>query len=71
MTDQCKHCELRGDIGKCKETECSHHENWYALEQQKRIKALENALKPFAQFACSEYGECECNNCKAIDLLRI
>lgn len=35
-----------------------------------RIKALESALKPFAQMACSESVECDCNNCKARDLLK-
>jgi len=34
-----------------------------------RIKKLEEALKPFAQFACSEKNSCACNNCIARDLL--
>ena len=38
-------------------------------EADERIKKLENALKPFAQFACSDKGECDCNNCQARDLL--
>jgi len=44
MTDQCKHCDLRGDINKCLSTECLQHENWYAIEQQKEIDNLRNAL---------------------------
>ena len=40
MTDQCKHCILRGDIEICKATECSHHENWYAVQQQSEIDQL-------------------------------
>jgi hypothetical protein len=37
MTDQCKHCNLKGDLKACKSSECSIHENWYAVEQQKII----------------------------------
>jgi len=44
MTDQCKHCALRGDINKCLTADCGHHENWYAIEQQKEIDNLRNAL---------------------------
>lgn len=40
MTDQCKHCTLRGDIKKCKAAECFHHENWYAVQQQSEIDML-------------------------------
>jgi hypothetical protein len=32
MSDQCKHCRCRGDMTKCKETECHQHESWYARE---------------------------------------
>jgi len=41
MTDQCKHCDLRGDLKKCKSTDCFQHENWYAVEQQKVIDDLD------------------------------
>jgi len=34
-----------------------------------RIKKLEDALRPFAVFACSEKNSCICNNCVARDLL--
>ena len=37
--------------------------------RDERIKKLENALKPFARFACSDKGECDCNNCQARDSL--
>lgn len=37
MVDQCKHCDLRGDIKACKASDCFHHENWYAVEQQRII----------------------------------
>ena len=44
MTDQCKHCTIRGDIEKCKATECFQHENWYAVQQQKIIDDLEGRI---------------------------
>jgi hypothetical protein len=34
-----------------------------------RIVQLENALRPFARFACSEENTCTCHNCVARDLL--
>lgn len=37
MTDQCKPCELRGDIEKCLAADCFHHENWYAKKQQELL----------------------------------
>lgn len=40
MSDQCKHCTIRGDIKLCKAAKCWHHENWYALEQAKTINQL-------------------------------
>ena len=40
-------------------------------ESVNRINALEDALKPFARFACSPKGECDCHNCKARDLLDV
>jgi len=44
MSDQCGNCTLKGDLVKCKETPCSHHENWYAIEQQKIIDDLRDGL---------------------------
>lgn len=45
MADQCKHCSLRGDLKACLATECSKHEDWYAVEQQKRINKLEERIE--------------------------
>lgn len=39
-----------------------------ALEENERLRV---ALKPFACFACSPAGECDCNNCIARDLLTL
>lgn len=44
MTDQCKNCELKGDIKKCLDADCFQHENWYAKEQTKRIEKLEKLV---------------------------
>jgi len=37
MSDQCKHCECRGDYNHCNKTPCCHHENWI---NRKRIAIL-------------------------------
>ena len=42
MTDQCKHCELRGNYNECIKTECFHHENWINKQRIHRIRELEN-----------------------------
>lgn len=34
-----------------------------------RVKELEEAARPFANYACSPPGHCDCHNCKARDLL--
>ncbi len=34
-----------------------------------RVKVLEGALQPFANFSCSPPGECQCHNCIARDAL--
>lgn len=34
-----------------------------------RVKELEAAARPFANYACSPPGHCDCHNCKARDLL--
>lgn len=39
MTDQCKHCTLRGDIKACKATPCSKHEDWYVVQLQQENTA--------------------------------
>ena len=40
MSDQCRHCTMRGDIEGCEEAECSHHGNWYAVEKNKQLDQL-------------------------------
>ena len=37
-------------------------------DADQRIRELESALKPFAQFSCSPRGACDCRNCRARDL---
>ena len=44
MSDQCRHCTLRGDLPACKAVECFQHESWYSLVQQKLIEAYQNEL---------------------------
>ena len=40
MSDQCKHCVVKGDLKACEETECYQHENWYALQLKTEIDRL-------------------------------
>jgi hypothetical protein len=40
VTDQCKHCAIRGDIKECRSETCHQHENWYATHQQKENDQL-------------------------------
>ncbi len=54
MTDQCRPCELKGDIKKCLAAECFHHENWYAKQQQERIDELQDTLTQIAEW-CEAY----------------
>lgn len=58
MTDQCKRCELRGNIKDCLESECYHHENWYAIEQQKEIDRLRNALSDEVLLLKNKLSDC-------------
>lgn len=45
MSDQCRHCTMRGDIEGCEEAECGYHGNWYAVEKNKQLDQIreENA----------------------------
>ena len=36
MSDQCKHCEAKGDISKCEDTECDLHDYWYVKQLKER-----------------------------------
>ena len=45
MSDQCKHCQVRGDYNKCMSTECFHHENWINKKRIERIKKLKEAVR--------------------------
>jgi len=39
MTDQCKHCTVRGDIKSCRVTPCHKHEDWYSKQLQAELDA--------------------------------
>ena len=45
MSDQCKHCTMRGDITECLATECFQHESWYAIQQQATIATLTEQVR--------------------------
>lgn len=47
MSDQCKHCLIRGDIQTCQKADCFQHENWYALEMIKENERLRFIMRNF------------------------
>ena len=48
MTDQCKHCIVRGDYKKCLETPCSKHESWIDIERMDRMKKMRGFIQDIA-----------------------
>lgn len=40
MSDQCKHCQVRGDRDKCQGVVCSEHESWVGINRERIITAL-------------------------------
>ena len=45
MSDQCKHCVVRGDYNSCIKQDCWHHKGWINKTRIGRIKELEVALQ--------------------------
>jgi hypothetical protein len=45
MSDQCKHCIVRGDYDECLKTPCCRHESWIDTVRIERIKNLEAWLE--------------------------
>ena len=45
MSDECKHCTLRGDIKACEAVPCSLRENWWGLQKMAEIEKLKARLK--------------------------
>ena len=46
MSDQCRFCQIQGDIEACEAVSCTHHESWYA-QRYKNLseKYLEQILE--------------------------
>lgn len=62
--DQCGNCMLKGDLIKCKEAPCSHHETWYAITQQELIDNLETVIKLLtASDEMEKLEKDDCNDC--------
>ena len=55
MSDQCKHCTVRGDIQACKKTECNQHESWYVRD----LKAERDRLRNQGQYQIGDLVEDE------------
>lgn len=41
MIDQCKNCDMRGDLKDCYSVECFKHEDWIVTALQARVVELE------------------------------
>lgn len=40
MSDQCRHCTLKGDWKSCKSEDCGHHDNWGWKQLEKENQTL-------------------------------
>ena len=45
MSDQCRHCTVRGDIVACKSTDCSQHDSWMVKELEAENKRLREGVR--------------------------
>lgn len=52
MSDQCRHCTEYGNYESCMKADCSRHEDWHAVEMQKRIAELEREVKVLEDRHC-------------------
>ena len=43
MSDQCKHCTVRGDLKECESQPCTTHESWYVKQLTERAEKVESA----------------------------
>ena len=57
MSDQCKHCLVKGDYPRCNGTKCSHHEGWINRTRIARIDALEETLQIIAELPSDRVDE--------------
>jgi len=74
MIDQCRTCSLKGNLKECMQTDCSLHDNWFALVQAKKIEALSSnfpekclcgdpsryllKINNKGYHSCNKYGPC-------------
>ena len=48
MSDQCKHCTVRGNYEKCLATICNGHESWIDIERIRRIAEMQGFIQDIA-----------------------
>ena len=59
MSDQCKHCTVRGDIAECESQPCTTHESWYVKQLTERAEKAEAKLRRIEQVAIhTAQGNC-------------
>ena len=60
MSDQCRHCTVRGDLAACEATPCGHHDNWYAVALHDEIARLETEAKVMRRALENQCRNTEC-----------
>jgi len=50
MSDQCKHCTVRGDLQTCSNTVCGHHDSWCNQALMSLIAKLEGELSDTCKY---------------------
>ena len=61
MTDQCKHCTLRGNVESCESVPCFNRENWWAKQMISKNEQCESEITRLQHelyIATSELKKC-------------
>jgi len=45
VSDQCKHCTVRGDLKECESQPCTTHESWYVKQLTERAERAESKIE--------------------------
>jgi len=57
MSDQCKHCEVLGNIDRCIRTDCFIHESWYSIKIQIDLDFVRNEIEKYKKNLLAEEEE--------------
>jgi len=62
MSDQCRHCQSRGDLTKCHETECFKCDDWYSEHLEDEIKQKDEKIQEWKRVA-TEQAQLHADDC--------